>query len=90
MNMKNILEHATIVDVRSKAEFFQEHFPGAINIPLDEVINRIEEFRNMETPIVAYCRSGNRSGMAVSLLKQHGINEVYNGGALEDLLKETA
>jgi phage shock protein E len=39
----------------------------------------------MRTPIVAYCRSGARSGMAVSLLKQSGINEVYNGGGLFDL-----
>ena len=88
--MKNILEHATIVDVRSKGEFLQGHFPGASNIPLDQVINQIEDFREMDTPIVVYCRSGNRSGMAVSMLKQHGINEVYNGGALEDLFKQTA
>ena len=88
--MKNILEHATIVDVRSKGEFLQGHFPGASNIPLDQVINQIEDFREMDTPIVVYCRSGNRSGMAVSILKQHGINEVYNGGALEDLFKQTA
>ena len=88
--MKNILEHATIVDVRSKGEFLQAHFPGASNIPLDQVINQIEDFREMKTPIVVYCRSGNRSGMAVSMLKQHGINEVYNGGALEDLFKQTA
>jgi phage shock protein E len=39
----------------------------------------------MKTPIVAYCRSGARSGMAVSLLKQSGINEVINGGVLIDL-----
>ena len=88
--MKNILDHATIVDVRSKGEFLQEHFPGARNIPLDQVINQVEDFREMETPIVVYCRSGNRSGMAVSILKQHGINEVYNGGALEELFKQTA
>ena len=88
--MKNILEHATIVDVRSKGEFLQGHFPGASNIPLDQVINQIEVFRELDTPIVVYCRSGNRSGMAVSMLKQHGINEVYNGGALEDLFKQTA
>ena len=54
------------------------------------MINQIEDFREMETPIVVYCRSGNRSGMAVSILKQHGINEVYNGGALEELFKQTA
>ena len=33
--MKNILDHSTIVDVRSKGEFLQEHFPGSRNIFAD-------------------------------------------------------
>lgn len=41
----------------------------------------------MKQPIVTYCRSGSRSGMATSMLKQNGIKEVYNGGGLEDLLQ---
>jgi phage shock protein E len=40
----------------------------------------------MQGPIVVYCRSGNRSGMAMSLLKQAGLSEVYNGGGLHDML----
>ena len=39
----------------------------------------------MTKPIVAYCKSGNRSGMAVSILKQNGITDVINGGGLDDL-----
>ena len=84
-----IPENATMVDVRTPEEFSQGHYPGAVNIPLDEVQNRIQDFRKMKTPIVTYCRSGNRSGMAVSILKQNGINEVFNGGGLEDLLQES-
>ncbi|MFM6915907.1 MAG: rhodanese-like domain-containing protein [Aquirufa sp.] len=38
----------------------------------------------MAGPIVVYCRSGNRSGMAQMLLKQAGLTEVYNGGGLHD------
>ena len=30
-------------------------------------------------------RSGNRSGMAVNILKQNGITDVYNGGSLENM-----
>ncbi|MGZ3839649.1 MAG: rhodanese-like domain-containing protein [Flavisolibacter sp.] len=84
--MNNILKNATMVDVRTEAEFAEGHYPGAINIPLDKIPENINEFRKMKMPVVAYCRSGNRSGMAVSLLREHGIYEVYNGGALEDLL----
>lgn len=84
-----IPENATMVDVRTPEEFGQGHYPGAVNIPLDQIQNRIQDFKEMKTPIVAYCRSGNRSGMAVSILKQNGITEVINGGGLEDLLRES-
>lgn len=83
--MKEILSKASIVDVRTFSEFSEDHYPGAINIPLNELSERLEEIKEMKKPIVAYCRSGARSGMAVSLLKQNGLNEVYNGGGLFDL-----
>jgi len=83
--MKEVLKKASIVDVRTPGEYLEGHYPGAINIPLNELPNRLEEFKELKTPIVAYCRSGARSGMAVSLLKQNGFNEIYNGGGLFDL-----
>jgi phage shock protein E len=86
--MNNIPGNATVVDVRTKEEFAQGHYPNAINIPLDQVQQRLDEFKTMNTPIVAYCRSGNRSGLAVSILKQNGITEVYNGGGLQDVLQQ--
>jgi len=75
----------TIVDVRSSWEFEMEHVPGAKNIPLEEVAAKVEEFKTYNSPVVLYCRSGNRSGMAVSILKQNGLSEVYNGGGLSDM-----
>lgn len=83
--MKEILNNASIVDVRTPGEYSDGHYPGAINIPLNELPQRLDEFKQLKMPIVAYCRSGARSGIAVSLLKQKGINEVYNGGGLFDL-----
>ncbi len=74
-----------IVDVRSPWEFDMEHIPGARNIPLEEVPGKLEEFRSLNKPVVLYCRSGSRSGMAVSILKQNGVAEVYNGGGLDDI-----
>lgn len=84
--MQRIHPNTTIVDVRSPEEFSQEHYPGAINIPVEQVPHRIEEFRKMDGPIIAYCRSGNRSGIAVAILKQAGLQDVHNGGGLEDLI----
>ena len=86
--MKNMDSNATIVDVRTPEEFNGEHIPNAVNIPLDQVEQRIDEFKKMEKPIIAYCRSGNRSGMAVSILKQAGITEAVNGGGIDDVKQQ--
>jgi len=83
--MKLINDNTTIVDVRTPEEYAVEHIPSAINIPLDQVAQRINEFKEMPQPIIVYCRSGNRSGIAVSILKQNGIADAVNGGGLNDL-----
>ena len=75
-----------VIDVREINEFESGHFEGAINIPLGSIPMRIAELKAMNGPIVLYCRSGNRSGMAMSLLKQAGLIDVFNGGALADML----
>jgi phage shock protein E len=76
----------TVVDVRETGEYAGGHFDDAINIPLGIIPLRLDEFKAMPGPIVVYCRSGNRSGMAQMLLKQAGLTEVYNGGGLHDML----
>ena len=74
-----------LVDVRSPWEYESGHIPGAQNIPLEELPSRVGEFKSIHQPVVLYCRSGNRSGMAVNILKQNGITDVYNGGSLENI-----
>jgi phage shock protein E len=86
IKMKDLINKGTVVDVRSPQEFAGEHFPNAINVPLEQVPQKVNEFKEMPKPIIAYCRSGNRSGMAVSMLKQAGITDAINGGGLDDLL----
>lgn len=85
--MQNIIEQikakkGTLLDVRSTMEFEGEHIEGAINIPLDVVESRIKEIAQLPKPIVVYCLSGGRSGVATSILQQNGINESYNGGGI--------
>jgi len=87
--MKNVINKGTVVDVRSPQEFSGEHYPNSINVPLEELPQKLNEFKEMPKPIIAYCRSGNRSGMAVSMLKQAGITDAINGGGLDDLLRKT-
>lgn len=61
---------ATVVDVRSPAEYAQGAIPGAVNIPLDELRVRADELPNSE--LIVHCRVGQRGHAAARLLAQHG------------------
>ncbi|MFY9160203.1 rhodanese-like domain-containing protein [Aquirufa ecclesiirivi] len=88
MNLQALIDNpkTSIVDVREVGEFMQGHYDGAINIPLGTIPNQLDKFKAMDGPFIVYCRSGNRSGLALTMLKQMGYQEVYNGGALQDML----
>jgi rhodanese-related sulfurtransferase len=73
------------IDVRTKPEFNSGHIPGAKNIPLDELMSRLDELEGINGPVVLYCRSGNRSGMALHMLREAGWDNLYNGGGIEDV-----
>jgi phage shock protein E len=73
-------EGATIVDVRSKAEFTAGHIRGAVNIPLDQLNQQVHRLTKKDKPVITCCVSGSRSGMARSLLMRKGFTKVYNGG----------
>ncbi|MCB9359984.1 MAG: rhodanese-like domain-containing protein [Flavobacteriales bacterium] len=74
------LKEATIIDVRTPGEFAMGCVEGSVNIPLDQVPHKIEEFKNMKKPLVLCCASGNRSGQAVQFLEANGVDNIYNGG----------
>lgn len=63
----------TIADVRTPAEFALGHVPGSINIPLNELPERITEFKQMQQPLLICCASGIRSAQATLILNQNGI-----------------
>ena len=63
---------ALLIDVRTPSEFNQGHLDGAANLPLDTINTAFSDI-DKQTPIVVYCRSGNRSGQAMSYLKKQGL-----------------
>lgn len=69
-----------IIDVRSPMEFMCGNVAGSINIPLQEIPQRIDEIKEMKFPIVLCCASGARSDIATQYLKSCGI-ECENGGS---------
>lgn len=70
----------TIIDVRTYGEFMGGNVVDSINIPLNEIPERIEELKAMKAPLILCCASGARSGQAQHFLSQFGI-ECYNGGS---------
>ena len=76
---------AKIVDVRTVEEFEDEHYPNALNIPVDQVADRINEFGEKEKPVVVYCATGSRSAYAARVLRSVGFTDVINAGGLYDM-----
>lgn len=70
-------ENEVLIDVRTEQEYNAAHIPGAINIPVDELRNRITEIPNAEN-IVLYCAVGQRGYLASRILLQHGFSNIYN------------
>ncbi len=86
-----IKDGALLVDVRTTSEFSSGSVNGAINIPLDKVAHQISKFKNKKA-IIVFCRSGNRSSQAKSILERNGIHNVINGGTWQNVrnIKEEA
>jgi rhodanese-related sulfurtransferase len=86
MNAEKIIKEkqGTIIDVRTPEEFRSGNVANSINIPLQEIQQRIDELKNLKQPIVLCCASGNRSGKATQILTQQGI-ECFNGGSWLDV-----
>ena len=72
-------EKYLLVDVRTAEEFSEGHIKGAINIDYlaENFSIKIQELE-LESPVLLYCRSGNRSSKAMKTMKELGFKEVYN------------
>ncbi len=68
---------ALIVDVRTPAEYDLGHIPGAINLPIDDLRERLGELPPSR-PIVVYCAVGLRGYLASNILRQRGYDDVRN------------
>ena len=86
MNIEEIIKNneGTILDVRTQGEFMGGNVTGSVNIPVQEIMDRLEEVKSLKQPLVLCCASGNRSGMAQQLLSNEGL-ECYNGGGWMDV-----
>lgn len=66
-----------VVDLRTPVEFGVAHIPGAINIPLTELENRLDEISN-DNGVLIYCINGSRTRQAEPILYAHGFENIYH------------
>lgn len=72
-------QDAVVLDVREQSEWADGHIAQAKHIPLGKLKDRLKELdKYKDRPIVAVCRSGNRSGHACGQLKKAGFENVHN------------
>jgi rhodanese-related sulfurtransferase len=72
---------AVWIDVRFAAEYRNDGFPGAINIPLDD-IRQASAALDLSLEYIVYCQTGRRSSAAAFLLSQRGFNAVLLDGGM--------
>lgn len=74
-----------LLDVRTQEEHEGElgHLPNSLLIPVQELANRMKELEVFRgKTILAYCRTGNRSGKAAGFLAQHGFTAINMDGGM--------
>jgi phage shock protein E len=77
--VKNPPAGALILDVRTPDEYARGHVPKAILIPHDQLAARIGEIEvDRDAPVVVYCESGKRAGMAGQTLVDAGFSQVLH------------
>ena len=72
-------EVTLILDVRNEDEFAEGHLKNAIQIPVKELkenLNDIEKFK--DELVLVYCRSGKKSAEAINILKENGFKNLVH------------
>ena len=81
---------ATVIDVRTPAEYAEGHLDGAVNIDLQSGSFAAEvSALPADASYIVYCRSGNRSAQAVEVMRQAGFTQVVDAGGIAAAAERT-
>lgn len=72
-------ETPTILDVRETWEYEEGRIPGAQNIPLNSLPDKLDDLDELkDQEIIVHCKGGSRSASAKAFLTQQGFTNVRN------------
>jgi len=79
-------QEAVILDVREQHEYDSGHIPGAVLLPVGTITEDTAAavIDDLDTVVLVYCRSGNRSKTASQALADLGYTNVYEFGGIND------
>ena len=79
-------QEVVILDVREQHEYDSGHIPGAVLLPVGTITEDTAAavIDNLDTVVLVYCRSGNRSKTASQALADLGYTNVYEFGGIND------
>src|ERR687891_2777898 len=77
-----------ILDVREGWEWDAGHIEGSLHIPLNELLAGRMESLEKARPVVAVCKTGNRSEVAALMLRARGYEAHHLEGGVEDWIGE--
>ena len=85
------LSDEIVLDVREQDEYDEKHISEAILLPVGMIDEDTAEgvIPEKDTPVLVYCRSGNRSKTASQKLVDLGYTQVYEFGGIKDWPYET-
>lgn len=73
------MKDLVVLDVRTEEEYKSGHLKNALLIPNDQIVSRKSEIEKYkDRPMLVYCRSGNRSSVAVQSLEKLGFKNIYH------------
>lgn len=67
----------TVLDVRDSADWQKGHIPGAVNVPIDWLVQRMDDIPSRDVPLVIACDQGLRAPSAARILKDSGWRKLY-------------
>ena len=79
MNLRTNGVNSVLVDVREAHEYIAGHIPGAINIPLSQIVDRVDEMKGHATMHIV-CQLGGRSMRACEFVESHGVVAINIAG----------